>query len=291
MMVWIVILVIVLLYLFCICPSLRKHPFRHYFEEVLFAHRGLFSNDTEAPENSLPAFRRAVEKGYGIETDIQLTRDGVAVLHHDFVCRRTLRDENGQPVKGKIADYTYAELQHFHIMNSHQTVPTLKEFLQLVQGRVPLVLEYKIAESDTKLQVCTTADAILRKYQGPYCVESFNPRGVLWYKKNRPDIMRGQLSDAFYKDPNCTFIKFLCAMLCFNFLTKPDFIAYDVRDTGNLSRKLCHGLYGNTAVCWTVRSPKQLAEAKKHYEGIIFDSFVPSPSRGTASAGPSDVHH
>ena len=90
--------------------------------------------------------------------------------------------------------------------------------------------------------------------------------------------MRGQLSDAFYHKRHCSFIHFLCAMLCFNFLTKPDFIAYDVKYAGNVSRMLCHGLYRNTAVCWTVRSQQQLYYAEKHFGVIIFDSFLPDKS-------------
>jgi glycerophosphoryl diester phosphodiesterase len=274
----IVLLIVTAAYLFCICPSLRKHPFAHYFRETLFAHRGLFDNRSEAPENSMKAFAKAVEGGWGIETDIQLSKDGVAVLHHDFALKRTMRDEKNQPVKGKVSDYTYAELQHFHILDSAERIPTLEAFLKLVDGKVPLILEYKIEESDRDLQVCQTAEKLLRTYRGPYCVESFNPRGVLWYKKNRPDIMRGQLSDAFYHNPNCTMIHFLCAMLCFNFLTRPDFIAYNIKAEGNLSRKLCHGLYRNTAAAWTVRNEQQLAFARKHFDGIIFDSFVPGKS-------------
>lgn len=271
--------VIVLVYLFVICPSLRKHPYASVMKkQKLFAHRGLFDNGGEAPENSMPAFRKAIEAGYGIETDIQLTKDGIPVLHHDFVCKRTLRDKDNKPVKGKISDYTYEELMSFHILNSKEKVPLLKDFLALVDGKVPLILEYKIEESDKACRVCEVSEVLLAEYNGQYCMESFNPRGVLWYRKNRPQIMRGQLSDAFYHKNSCSFVHFLCAMLCFNFLTKPDFIAYDVKYAGNVSRLLCHGLYRNTAVCWTVRSEKQLACARKHFDVIIFDSFVPKLS-------------
>lgn len=275
----IVLSVILILYLFCICPALRRHPYASVMkEQKLFAHRGLFDNAGISPENSMPAFRKAVEAGFGIETDIQLTKDGIPVLHHDFACKRTLRDRDNRPVKGKIPDYTCEELMQFHILNSEEKVPTLAEFLETVDGKVPLILEYKIEESDRDCRVCAASEKLLETYNGQYCIESFNPRGVLWYRKNRPDIMRGQLSDAFYHKRHCSFIHFLCAMLCFNFLTKPDFIAYDVKYAGNVSRMLCHGLYRNTAVCWTVRSEQQLVYAEKHFDVIIFDSFLPDRS-------------
>lgn len=264
------VLILAVLYLFSVCPSLRSHPLKAvYKKQKYFAHRGLFDNRGSAPENSMAAFRRAVEAGYGIETDIQLTKDGIAVLHHDFACKRTLRDRENHPVSGKIHDYTYRELEQFHILNSAERVPTLTEFLQLVHGQVPLILEYKIEESDKELEVCATGDRILQKYHGNYCIESFNPRGVLWYKRNRPDVMRGQLAD----HSTGSLVHRLCSLLMFDFLTKPDFIAYNIRHADNVSRCVCHGLYRNLAAAWTVRSKAQRVKNDHRFDVFIFEGY------------------
>lgn len=225
----------------------------------------------------MKAFRKAKEAGYGIETDVQLSKDGTAVLFHDFTLARVARDRDNQPVSGKVSDYTLAELESFHLLNSEEKIPLFQDFLDLIDGSVPLIIELKIENSDTKLEVCKVADRLLTAYKGLYCIESFNPRGVQWYRQNRPGVIRGQLSDLFRKeDPNhYGILMFACENMLFNFLTRPDFVAYDVKYPYNPSRVLCRHLYRNTAICWTVKNEAQLNEAQDHFDAVIFDSFVP----------------
>lgn len=278
-----IVLILIVLWLLAIQPGNRMNEKIVLLKkQKLYAHRGLYDNTSDHPENSLKAFQNAIDHGFGIEMDVQLSKDGIPVVFHDFKLGRVARDANNQPVSGKVCDYTLSELKSFHLMNSDAKIPTFEEFLSLVRGQVPIIVELKIENADTTLEVCPKADALLQKYKGLYCIESFNPRGVLWYKKNRPDVIRGQLSSMFNKTnedrKKWWFIYFLTENLMFDFLTKPDFIAYDALFYKNLSRRICRYAYHNTAVAWTIRSQKQLNEREKDYDIFIFEGFVPEKS-------------
>ena len=135
-------------------------------------------------------------------------------------------------------------------------------------------MELKVEFTD--LSVCEKADALLRRYKGLYCMESFNPLAVFWYRRHHKEVVRGQLAEAFlrtgeFKGP----LYFILQNLLLNFLTKPDFVAYNHKHADVLSRKICRGLYGNMAAAWTIKSQQELDEAKKHFDVFIFDSFIP----------------
>ena len=263
----ITILVLVAIYLFLVSPRIFNRPDRSALYGVHYAHRGLFDNETEAPENSLNAIKKAVAAGYGIEFDIQLTKDNVPVVFHDASLKRMCG------VEGKIWEYTLAELQNMKLANSRQTIPTLEEVLKEVGGKVPLIIEYKMDRADTK--VCELGNALLEKYEGPYCMESFHPFAVRWYRKNRPDVVRGQLSQNFKNDKTYggTLLGFALTNLLLNFLSRPDFIAYKHSDAGNFSRRLCAEM-GALSVAWTIKSQEQYEKAKPYFELFIFDSFI-----------------
>ena len=262
-----VLLLFILLYLWLIMPGFRKRKEDALFSGFLYAHRGLHDNKTDAPENSLAAFGLAADKGYGIELDIQLTSDKIPVVFHDFTLDRVCG------VKGKVSDYTYQQLQEFSLCGSEQKIPLFSEVLKLVDGRVPIIVEFKVERTD--LTLCPVADKLLRAYKGPFCMESFNPLAVRWYRKNHPQVMRGQLSDGFHATQYRGPLYFLLENLLFNFLTKPDFIAYNHECAGNLSRRLCREFYRNTAVAWTIRSEEELEKARKYFDLFIFENFLP----------------
>lgn len=260
---------LVQLYFLMIMPRMIKKPDMGPFRQWMYAHRGLHDNGTDAPENSLRAFRKAVEAGYGIELDVQLTKDGIPVVFHDFTLKRICGEE------GKLCQYTYEELQRYPLCGTDQRIPKLEEVLKLVDGRVPLIVELKTDNLDIK--VCGKADALLAGYPGMYCIESFNPLAVLWYRRNRKEVARGQLSDAFLKEGEYGGgLYFLLQNLLLNWLAKPDFVAYNRKYPRILSRRICRGLYHNTAAAWTVKSQEQMEEAKKYFDVFIFDSFVPA---------------
>lgn len=285
----IIVPVIAVLYFLMIMPRMIHRPSKEPFTKVLYAHRGLHDNTSDAPENSMVAFKKAVDGGFGIECDVQLTKDNVPVIFHDFTLARVARYEKGKApedavinedgsigVKGKVIDYTYDELMAFHLLDSEEKIPKFEDFLKLVNGKVPLIVELKIELTD--LSLCGVVDELLATYNGLYCIESFNPLGVHWYRKNRPEVMRGQLSDAFHKDKPEEFkgpLYFILTNLLLNFITKPDFIAYNHKYADNISRRLCRSLYKNTAAAWTIKSEEELERAKKNFDIFIFDSFVP----------------
>ncbi|MCD8130258.1 MAG: glycerophosphodiester phosphodiesterase [Lachnospiraceae bacterium] len=266
------------LYLAAISPRGRKNrvdrtPFLYKtssgHERWLYAHRGFHDNDSEAPENSMAAFQRAVEAGYGIELDVQLTKDKVPVVFHDNTLQRVCG------VSGCVSDYTYEELQNFPLCASEERIPKFADVLYLINGRVPLIVEYKLETFDT--EVCALGNELLSKYQGMYCIESFHPAALRWYKKHRPDIMRGQLSMNFIAEPEYRGkpIYWLMTNMMFNFWTKPDFIAYDHHGADNLSFRISTKLFGALPVAWTIKSGEELQRAKESFQIFIFDSFVP----------------
>lgn len=260
-----ILLTIVLVYLFLVSPKMfHKLDYSGFFG-VHYAHRGLFDNKSNAPENSLNAIRKAVDAGYGIEFDIQLSKDNIPVIFHDASLKRVCG------IDGRVWDYTCEELQKIKLADSDQTIPTLAEVLKVVDGRVPLIIEYKMDGVDTK--VCELGNELLKDYKGLYCIESFHPFAVRWYKKHRPDIVRGQISMDFKRHGRNQFICEFMTHLLTNFITRPDFIAYCHQDADKLSRRVCRKL-GALSVAWTIKSQEQYEKAKTKFDLFIFDSCI-----------------
>ena len=253
------------LYLFLIAPRMFKRADRTPFMNYHYAHRGLFDNNSDAPENSLSAFQKAVDAGYGIELDVQLSKDNHLVIFHDASLKRMCG------IDGKVWEYTLEELQQMKLTNSEQTIPAFQDFLKIVDGKVPFILEYKLDRPQTK--VCELANEILKNYKGVYCVESFHPLAVLWYRKNRPDILRGQLSEEFFRDEKHkgNLLMTLASFLLLNFAGRPDFIAYNHLHANNISRRLCKML-GALSVTYTIKSKEEYKRNKSNFDLFIFDS-------------------
>lgn len=258
------------LYLLMIMPRMLHRADRTPFQNTFYAHRGLHDNAAGVPENSMEAFRRAVEAGFGIELDVQLTRDKIPVVFHDFTLQRVCG------VAGKVSDYTYEELMQFSLCSSEQKIPRFEEVLRLVDGRVPLLIEYKIPGGNTR--VCRLTDRLLQQYKGVYCIESFHPLALLWYRRNRKEILRGQLAENFIRAGEKEFPKplyFVLHHLLLNFITRPDFIAYNYMHRRDLSRELCRRLYGCPSAAWTIKDKEALKAERKHFDLFIFEGFLP----------------
>lgn len=250
-------------YLFSVFPATRKHEYRKELDGLMIAHRGLFNPNKGIPENSMDAFALAVAKGYGIETDIRLTKDGEVVIHHDDTLKRLCG------VDKRVCSLTLAELRELSLSETDQKIPTLKEFLNLVDGRVPLVIEFKADEFKCNT-LCEKADAILKEYKGVYTAQSFDPYVVYWYKRNRPEVFRGQLADV-YKD---TFQRRLLSTFLYNFLTRPDYIAFNQNHHCCMSYRI-QKLLGAFTAGWTFKQKKQLDTKKKAFDSYIFEGFEP----------------
>ncbi len=259
------------LYLGTVLPGKRSMN-RTIFPRRYYAHRGLFDNRGAAPENSVPAFQRAIKRGFGIELDVQLTKDNIPVVFHDDTLGRACG------IKGKVSDFTYEQLREFTLFNSEERIPLFKDVLAAVDGETPLIVEIKMP--GVSAEVCRIVSKMLDEYHGSYVVESFNPLALLWYRKNRPKVIRGQLGQVYGRhQKGCGLHKdlflILHGRLIFNFITKPDFIAYDCRDHMEFSRTVCRKLFKLPAVAWTVKSQEQLEQIRKSYDVFIFDNFVP----------------
>lgn len=267
-MIGIALVILVLLYLLMIAPRIFGRPDASKFYEFFYAHRGLHDNNVKVPENSMAAFRRAVENGYGMELDIQLTKDKVPVVFHDYTLDRMCGKA------GKVNEYTYEELQQFSLTHSEERIPKFEDVLTMVNGRTPLIVEFKIESTD--LSLCPIADELLSKYKGLYCIETFNPLGLWWYRRHRKNIVRGQLSTAFLREKKYTSpFHYMLQSLLFNFVGKPDFIAYNHLYSDVLSRRICCGLFGATSAGWTIKSKEELQRAKRNFDLFIFEGFDP----------------
>lgn len=261
--------VIISLYLLAIMPKLRKNPIINRLKGYHYAHRGLHDNKSNAPENSINAFTLAVEKGYGIELDVQMTKDMVAVVFHDYNLKRACE------VDKKISELEYKELLTYRLFASQERIPTFREVLNCIDGKVPIIVELKIPWNPDI--TCKATSKELKDYKGIYCIESFNPFGLGWYKKHYPNVVRGQLSTDFSKEKikGSKMQYFILKHLLFNFYTKPDFIAYQHKYKKGISFTICRRLYKALAVAWTIQTQEELQDSKDYFDLFIFDSFIP----------------
>ncbi len=257
-----VLAVLIALYLFLIFPATRRHKYRDSFKGLMITHRGLYNSKNGVPENSMEAFALSVANGYPIETDIRLTADGEVVIYHDDRLSRLTKSDK------RVAELTLAELRELSLDGTTEKIPTLKEFLRLIDGRVPLIIEFKSEELKCPL-LCEKADAILKEYNGIYSVQSFDPYVVYWYKKNRPEVFRGQLAD-IYKGK---LIKAFLSTFLYNFLTRPDYIAFNQNNYSTLSFKI-QKLLGAFSIGWTFREKAGLDSKRKNFDAYIFENFT-----------------
>lgn len=262
MVVLIVVLIFLFILLFMAMPSLRRHPDRKLLEGLIIAHRGL--HDDKIPENSIPAFLEAAAHGFAIENDIHVTADGEIVVFHDNTVERMCGANR------KIEEMTLAEIKELRLKNTDERIPTLKECLDAVAGRVPLLIEFKCDSVDCS-RLCEAANKILKSYNGKYFIQSFNPAVPTWYRKNRPDILRGQLA-MVYSGKN--FVKHLASAFLLNFGARPDFVAYDER-TAKRPSFVIQKLLGALPVGWTFRSQKDIDDKKSLFKAYIFENFIP----------------
>lgn len=228
-----------------------------------FAHRGLHSRDKQVPENSLEAFRLAAEAGYGVELDVQLSKDGQVVVFHDDTLNRVCG------VDAKVCDKTYAELRRIKLCGSDQTVPLFTDVLRVIDGRGPIICELKTGKRNREL--CEKTYKILSDYKGEVCIESFDPTIVAWFRFHARDLVRGQLANPTkdYAGEASLPVAFILSHLLLNFLGRPQFIAYKLaRQT--LPVRLNYAL-GAMKVCWTSHEPKN----EKGKDAVIFEFYKP----------------
>lgn len=172
--------------LFVMAPGASSRRQRAPFMGTNVAHRGLHSRDKSVPENSLEAFRLAAEAGYGIELDVQLSKDGQVVVFHDDTLDRVCG------VCARVDELTLAELKALRLCGTEQTIPLFTEVLDVIRGRGPIICELKDGKRNREL--CEKTYDIISAYRGEICVESFNPMIVAWFRFHAKDLLRGQLA-------------------------------------------------------------------------------------------------
>lgn len=237
-----------------------------YFEKKMYAHRGLHGNGV--PENSLTAFRLARENGYGVELDVQMTKDKKLVVFHDGTLLRMCG------VNGYLRDYTYEELLSFSLKETDEKIPLFEDVLKTL-GPTDLICEIKGDNGNKCYELCEKAYEMLMAYEGKFCIESFSPFLVKWFRENHPEIIRGQLSCNFMKEPNMKWYeRFTMTHLLVNYLSKPDFVAYKHEDIGQLGYMLCKRVYRPFLVAWTAKGEEEQKKAWGSFDSVIFEKFL-----------------
>jgi len=239
----------------------RGHPELKNLHGWKYAHRGLYGGG--CPENSMAAFRKARDMGYGVELDVHLLADGNLAVIHDSQLKRMTGSE------GRIEDLTTAQLRSYRLNGTEETIPEFRQVLDLYAGRAPLIVELKVA-GNNYAALCERACEMLDSYKGVYCMESFDPRCVYWLKKNRPDVIRGQLTENYFKRKNKLpfVLKCLLTHQMLNFLTMPDFVAYRYEDCATFSYWLVRKFWKTEGVAWTL-------DNREDYEKAVHDGLIP----------------
>lgn len=254
-------------YLVLIAPAKNKRARTLEFTRVRYAHRGLHRDGV--PENSLEAFRLAVESGYGIELDVRLSRDGELVVFHDDTLDRVTAES------GRVADRDCAELENIKLLGSEHTIPRFSEVLELVRGRVPLLVEIK--EDKGSLAVTEKTCETLSKYEGEYMIESFNPLAIKKVRELMPDTVRGVLSSYFWRFKNQrTGLFFLLQTMALNCVARPDFVAFCHNDARCPSFWLARHVFGVPTLAWTIKSVEEEERALiGNFDSVIFEGYTP----------------
>ena len=250
------------------CP---KSGFYAKLGDCHYAHRGLHAIHAGIPENSLRAFRLAANNGYGAELDVRMSRDGRLVVMHDESLKRTTG------ANANISGVTAQVLGQLNLEGTREKVPYLEDVLPLFDGKTPLLIELK-TENGNYEELTRKVTNLLKQYPSlDYMIESFDPRVLMWLRKHRPDIIRGQLGENLFKSEDCRlnfFLKFALTNLMANFLTRPDFVAYDIERRNDLAPGLCRKLWGPQFFWWVVKSQEEANELVEQGDKIIFEGFA-----------------
>ena len=259
-----VLLLLAVLYLVMMKPGSKRGGLEKY-RCVKFAHRGL--HNESVPENSMRAFSLAVDAGFGIELDVHTSKDGVAVVFHDGTLKRMTGND------GRVCDFEAAELSEMRLLGSDEKIPTFEEVLKLVGGKVPLLVELK--QDSGEVGVAKAAAELLRKYDGDFIVESFNPFTLADFMHEMPEVRRGILAQKY--TPKHRGLKYYITQnFLLNRVCKPDFIAFNHANADFLPFRLVKALYKPTTVAWTVRSQQEQDEAYKNgFDSVIFENYIP----------------
>lgn len=265
MSIWLILLVIFLALAFMTHPSLHYAKCQRWRNER-FAHRGLHDIKRGLVENTLPAFAAARDAGFGMELDIRFSKDMQLVVFHDDDLLRLAGDAR------RVRQLTLEELKAIPLAGIDSArIPTLREVLDMVDGKTPLLIELKSGPDNARL--CQALMDMLADYRGKYIVESFNPLIVAWFRFHAPQVVRGQLVGPLriYRPTVNGIAAFFMAGLMANFVSRPDFVAYDANAQRFFSPHFQRFLFRTPMAAWTVRDPALAALIQKRGEISIFE--------------------
>jgi len=250
------------------------HALPPVFLTAPVAHRALHDASQGIPENGPTAIRRAVQAGYGIEIDVQLSSDGVAMVFHDDTLDRMTA------TTGPVRSRTAQELSDLRLVGSEDTIPTLAEVLGIIDGQMALVIEIKdqsggLAPGDDALERAVAAD--IAGYAGPVAVMSFNPNAVEAMRRLAPDVPRGLVTCGYIPSKWPHLSPELCTEL--RSITGfgkvgASFISHDCHDLGS-PRVAELKAQGTPILCWTITSQHAETEARRVADNITFEGYLP----------------
>lgn len=237
------------------------------------AHRGLHDAARGVIENTGSAFTAAIAGDFGIETDLQISADGEAMVHHDDALGRLT--EGNEP----LAHLSVAAIKAVRFKATADRILTLDELCELVAGRVPLVIELK-SRFDGNMRLAARAAEVLAAYAGPAAVMSFDPAPIAALRQIAPKLTRGIVAERHYThhewDRLSASEKFSLAFLLHAPRTRPQFLAYSVKDLPAVAPLAARHIFGLPLLTWTVRSESDRVRAARFADQMIFEGFRPS---------------
>ncbi len=243
-----------------------------FVTERRIAHRGLHDRAKGRVENTPGAFRAAIAGGYAFECDVQLSKDGEAMVVHDFVLDRLTT------ATGKVIDHTAAALAGLTMKDTTDRIGTVSDMFSLTTGRALIVCEIKSA-FDGDMRLTNRVADLARHYAGPLVIKSFDPAIVAHWHSLETDIPVGIVAMNDYTYPDYAHLtagqKHALANLLHFETTRPDFISWRVRDLPSGVPHLCRRALGLPTMAWTVRTPGDVALARAHADQMVFEGFIP----------------
>lgn len=229
-------------------------------KNYIIAHRGIHNNKT-IYENTKESFTLAIKQNLIIELDIRLTKDDQIVVFHDENTKRITK-------QNKIVEKsTYQELNNQNILH----IPLLKEVLKLINGKVPILIEIKTTNQTKEIE--PKLMDLLKDYKGEYAIQSFSPKVLYWFKRNYPNILRGQLSKKYKKEKFSSLKKFILSNMLLNNITKPHFISYKYNELS--PSKIAKYKKKNIRVIgWTITNEREFKHYKKYYDNLICEKNI-----------------
>lgn len=237
----------------------------HFILNTPIAHRGLHGGGI--PENTLSAFEKAIEMGLPIEFDVHLSKDGKLFVFHDYSLKRMTG------IDFPCEEKNLEELIAINILNSSEKIPSFRDVLNLVRGRVPLVIEMKCYKSeDTMAKVLMDE---ISGYEGEFVVQSFNPLPLVWLRRHFPDMVIGLLSGSFYDSNISYYKKILLRYLIATPMVRPDYFGLEYSYNNSLQFFLAEKIFNRSIINWTIVNEGQYQTCKTAGRNIIFEAFLP----------------